>query len=147
MSDMTHPENKCCNVNMTLGRPSGSKKTKRSGTSSSIHVHHLYTSRLLSGRTSLRREVLNASAIQKRQAKDRSDYAIRKDSMSTAEIEELNAICSNTTNDSSNFEHDAWEMDVDSILAGAETMDISHAGGEFSSLVEISDDLLGTENR
>ena len=133
--------------NMTLGRPSGSKKTKRSGTSSSVHVHHLYTSRLLSGCTSLRREVLNASAIRKRQAKDRADQALRQKSMSTMEKEELDAIRSDTTNDSSNFKYDAWGMDVDSVLAGAETIDISHAGGEFASLVEISDDLLGTSNR
>jgi hypothetical protein len=132
---------------MTLGKPSGSKKTRRSGTSSSVHVHHLYTSRLPSGRSSLRREVLNSSAIHKRQAKDRVDHALRHDAMSTAEREELNSIRENTTNDSSNLEDNAWEMDVDSILAGAETMGISHAGGEFASLVEISDDLLGTANK
>jgi hypothetical protein len=132
---------------MTLGRPSGFKKTKRSGTSSSVHVHHLYTSRLLNGRTNLRRETLNATAIHKRQTKDRADLALRQDSMSTVEKDELNAIRGDTTNNSSNFELDNWGMDVDSILAGAETMDISHAGGEFSSLVDISDDLLGTTNR
>ena len=38
-------------------------------------------------------------------------------------------------------------MDVDSILAGGETMDISHAGGEFSSVVGIAEDLLGKANR
>jgi hypothetical protein len=129
---------------MTLGRPSGSKKTKRSGTSSSVHVLHLYSSHLLSGRTSLRREVLNASAIHKRQAKDRADHALRQESMSTVEREELDAIRTNATADSSNCD---WGMDVDSILAGAETLDISHAGGEFSSLLEISDDLLGPANR
>jgi hypothetical protein len=63
------------------------------------------------------------------------------------ERDELNSIRSNTTNDNNNLDHDAWEMDVDSILAGEETMDISHAGGEFISVVEIADDLLGTANR
>jgi hypothetical protein len=67
--------------------------------------------------------------------------------MSTVEREELDAIRSNATTDCSNSDHDIWGMDVDSILAGAETMDISHARGEFSSLIEISDDLLGTANR
>ena len=136
---------------MTLGKPPGSKKTKRSGTSSSVHVHHLYTSRSLSGRTSLRQEVLNASAIHKRQAKDRTDYILRQNAMSTLERDELEAICTNTTNDSrsdnSNPEHDAWEMDVDAVLAGEETIDISHAGGEFAAVVDIADDLLGPANR
>ena len=132
---------------MTLGKRPGSKKTKRSGTSSSVHVHHLYTSRSLGGRTSLRQEVLNASAIHKRQAKDRADLTLRQDAMSTAERDELNAIRTNTTNDSSNFEHDPWEMDADDVLDGTETMDISHAGGEFSSVINTADDLLGTVNR
>ena len=132
---------------MTLGKPPGSKKTKRSGTSSSTHVRHLYTSRSLGGRTSLRQEILNASAIHKRQAKDRADHAHRQDAMSTAERDELNAIRTNTTNDDSNLEHNAWEMDVDAVLAGTETIDISNAGGEFSSVMDIADDLLGTVNR
>ena len=136
---------------MTLGKPPGSRKTKRSGSSSSVHVHHLYTSRSLSGRTSLRQEVLNASAIHKRQAKDRIDHALRQDAMSTVKRDELEAIRTNTTNDSrsgsSNIEQDAWEMDVDAILAGAETLDISHVGGEFAAVVDIADDLLGSANR
>src|SRR5271155_950125 len=135
---------------MTLEKLPGSKKTKRSGTSSSIHVHHLYTSRSLSGRTSLRQEVLNACAIHKRQAKDRTDYALCKNAMSTLERDELEAIRTNTTNDSrsdnSNPEHDAWEMDVDAVLSGEETIDISHAGGEFAAAVDITDDLLGPAN-
>ena len=132
---------------MTLGKRPGSKKTKRSGTSSSIHVHHSYTFRSLGGCTSLQQEVLNASAIHKRQAKDRIDHALRQDAMSTAERNELNAIRTNTTNDDSNFENDTWEMDVDAVLDGTEIIDISHAGGEFSSVMNIADDLLGTVNR
>jgi len=71
--------------------------------------------------------------------------------MSTVERDELEAIHTNTTNDSrsgsSNIEHDAWEMDVDAILAGVETLDISHVGGEFAAVVDIADDLLGSANR
>ena len=70
------------------------------------------------------------------------------------ERDELDAIRSNNPNggrsgslDINNLEHGAWEMEVDSILAGNETIDISHAGGEFTSIVEIADDLLGTANR
>jgi hypothetical protein len=138
---------------MVLGRTPGSKKTKRSGTSSSVHVHHLYTSRSSAGLTTLRREVLNATAIRNRQSKDCVDHNLRQDAMSTAEMDELNAIRNNTTGDSiagsvdiNNLEHDTWGMDVESIFTGAETMDISHAGGEFSSIVEITEDLLGSAN-
>jgi hypothetical protein len=71
-----------------------------------------------------------------------------------SEKDELNAIRSNTTNDSrsgsvdnNNLEHEAWEMDVNSILSGEETMDISHAGGEFSSIIEIGEELLSKGNK
>lgn len=140
-------------VNMVLGKNPGSKKTKRSGTSSSVHVHHLYTSRSSAGRSTLKREVLNATAISQRQAEDRVDHNLRQDAMSTAERDELNAIRNDTTGDIagsldiSNLEHDTWGMDVDAILAGAETMNISHAGGEFASVVEIAEDLLGSADR
>jgi hypothetical protein len=129
---------------MTLGKCPGSKKTKRSGTSSFTHVHHLYTSHSFGGHISLQQEVFNASAIYKRQAKDHTDYALCQDVMSTAERDELNAIRTNTVNDNSNLEHDAWAMDVDAVLAGTKT---SHAGGEFSLVMDIADDLLGTVNR
>jgi len=73
--------------------------------------------------------------------------------MSAVERDELEAICTNTTNDSgsrsiddSNIEHDSWEMDVDAILSGAETIGISHAGGEFTTVVDIADELLGSAN-
>ena len=139
---------------MTLGRPPGSKKSKRSGTSSSVHVHHLYSSRSLTGRTTLRQEVLNATAIRKRQAKDHEEYSLCQDAMTMSEKDELNAIRSNTTNDSrsgsvdnNNLEHEAWEMDVNSILSGEETMDISHAGGEYSSIIEIGKELLSKGNK
>lgn len=153
---MAHVMNQCLVVYfyMVLGKRPGSKKTKRSGSSSSVHVHHSYTARSITGRTTLRQEVLNATAIHKRQAKDRMDHVLRQDAMSTAERDELKAIRSNTTNDSgsgsvdnSNLEHDAWGMDVDAILGGAETLDISHAGGEFATVMEITDDLLGPANR
>jgi hypothetical protein len=95
--------------------------------------------------------VLNASAIHKRQAKDHVDHALRQDAMSTVEWDELEAIRTNTTNNtgsgSSNIEDDAWEMDVDAVLAGAEILDISHVGGEFAAIVDIADDLLGSANR
>ena len=38
-------------------------------------------------------------------------------------------------------------MDVDAVLAGEETIDISHAAGEFAAVVDIADDLLGPANR
>lgn len=95
-----------------------------------------------------------ATAIHKKQAKDCEDHALCHDAMTTIERDELNTIRSNTTNDggggsvdNNNLEHDAWEMDVNSIPAGEDTMAISHAGGEFASVVEIADDLLGTANQ
>lgn len=140
---------------MVLGRCPGAKKTKRTGTLSSVHVHRLYSTLTSTGRrSSLRQEVLNATGIHKRQANDRVDHALRQDAMSTAEKDELDAIRANITNDRQsgsmddrNLEHDAWAMDVDDILTGTETIGISHAGGEFASVIDIADGLLGSANR
>ena len=139
---------------MVLGRIPGSKKTKRSGTSSSPHVHRLYSAHSVkTGLSSLRHEVLNATGIRRRQANDQVEHLLRQNAMSTAERDELNAIRTNTNNsqsgsvDDSNLEHEAWAMDVEDILTGADTIDISHAGGEFASVVDIADGLLGSTNR
>lgn len=138
---------------MVLGRTPGVKKTKRSGTSSSSHVHHLFSARSNTGRSTLRHEILNASGINRRQANDRVDQGLRQNAMSTAERDELDAIRSNTSNtrsssvDNRNLEHDAWAMDVNDILTGAETIGISHEGGEFASVLDIADGLLGSANR
>jgi hypothetical protein len=82
-----------------------------------------------------------------RQAKDHADYTLCQDAMSMTERNELNAIHTNTTIANSNIEHDAWEMNIDDVLSGTETIDISHAGGEFSFIMHIADDLLSTVNR
>ena len=140
---------------MVLGRYPGSKKNKRSGTLSSSHVHRLFSARLNTGRPSLQHEILNATGIQRRQANERVEHDLRQKAMSTAERDELNAIRDRTngsqlkrsTVDDRNLEHEAWEMDVEEILTGADTIDISHAGGEFASVVDIADGLLGSTNR
>ena len=139
---------------MVLGNHPGSKKPKRSGTLSSVRVHHLYASRSLTGRSTLRQEALNATAIQKRQVEERVEHKLRQDAMSVAERDTLKAIRNNTANDSGSgsnvnldSELDGWEMDVNAILAGEETLDISYAGGEFGSVMEIADNLLGSANR
>lgn len=138
---------------MVLGRTPGSRKTSRTGSLSSSHVHRLYSTHSTTGLSSLRREVLNSVGIHRRQANDRVECDLRLKAMSTAERDELNSIRSNTNNsqsgslDDRNLEHDAWAMDVEDILTGADTMDISHAGGEFASVVDIADGLLGSTNR
>lgn len=143
---------------MVLGRNPGSKKTNRAGTLSSSRVHRLYSARSNTGLTSLsyvRREVLNATGINKRQANDRVEHDLRGKAMSTAERDELNTIRGNANAnniqsggvDDRNLEHDAWAMDVEDILAGADTIDISHAGGEFASVLDIADGLLGSTNQ
>jgi hypothetical protein len=114
------------NINMVLIKHPGSKKTKRSGTSSSVHVHHLYTSRSLTGHITLCQEALNATAIQRRQAKKYADHNLCQDAMSMAERDTLNAIYDNNDSASgsvnnSNLEHDAWGIDVNAILAGEKT--------------------------
>ena len=136
---------------MVLGKRAGVKKSKTSdGSSSSRHVHHQFTSRSVAGRLTGRRESLNAISIQKRQAKDCDEQQIRLAAMTTTELDELVAIreglASNGDLDGG-IDQDGWEMDVDGVLAGDTVVDISHAGGEFASVVGLAEDMFGSWTR
>ena len=131
---------------MTLGR---TKKTKLSkGSSASRRIHHIYSKTSLTGRNSTHTEGLNPSAIIKRQAKDRIQYIERIGALPLSEIEELQAIRAGQD------EEDNWEdenfLRMDDILEGHAFLDISHGGGEFvdlAELTEITDDLFGPARR
>lgn len=138
-------------LTMVLGKYAGVKKSRGSdGSSSSRHVHHQFTSRSISGRITAKQESLNAISIKKRQAKDRDEYHIRLAAMTTTEFDELVAIreglASNGDLDGG-VDQDDWEMDLDGVLAGDTIIDISHAGGEFASVVNLAEDLFGSWTR
>ena len=129
---------------MTLGCSKKTRSSKKSGSSSSRHIHHTFTKISFTGRNTTHNEALNPSAILAWQATDRVEYCKRITALSLADIEELQAIhaCQD--------EEDNWEDDnlllVDDVLAGNSTLDISHGGGEFvdlAVLTEITDDFLG----
>jgi hypothetical protein len=133
---------------MVLGKSAGVKKSRGSdGSSSSRHVHHQFTSRSIAGRITSKRECLNAISIKKRQAKDREEHHIRLAAMTTTELDELIAIRKGLAGDGGldgDVDQDGWEMDV---LAGDTVVDISHAGGEFASVVTLAEDMFGLWTR
>jgi hypothetical protein len=136
---------------MVLGKSAGVKKLKGSdGSSSSRHVHHQFTSRLFSGRLIAKQESLNAISIKKRQSKDRDEHHIRLAAMTTTELDELIAIreglASNGDLDGG-IDQDGWGMDIDGVLAGDMVVDISHAGDEFASVVDLAEDMFGSWTR
>jgi len=138
---------------MVLGKSAGVRKSKGSdGSSSSRHVRHQFTSRSIAGRLVSQRECLNALSIKKRQTKDRDEQHMRLAAMTTTELDELIAIreglASNGDLDGMDQDgQDGWEMDIDSVLAGDTVVDISHAGGEFTSVVNLAEDMLGSWTR
>jgi hypothetical protein len=136
---------------MVLGKSAGVKKSKGSdGSSSSRNIHHQFTSRLFSGRLIAKQESLNAISIKKRQAKDRDEHHIRLAAMTTTELDELIAIreglASNGDLDGG-IDQDGWGMDIDGVLAGDTVVDISHAGDEFASVVDLAEDMFGSWTR
>ena len=136
------------NNTMVLGKSAGVKKSKVSdGSSSSRHVHHQFTSRLSSGRVIAKPESLNAISIKKRQAKDRDEHHIRLAAMTTTELDELIAIREGLASNGDLDDQDGWRMDVDSVLAGDTVVDISHAGDEFASIVDLAEDMFGSWTR
>jgi hypothetical protein len=136
---------------MVLGKASGVKKSRGSdGSSSSRHVHHQFTSRSISGRITAKRESLNAISIKKQQSKDHDELNNRVAAMTTTELDELIAIREGLGGDGnldSGIDQDDWAMDIDGVLAGDTVIDISHAGGEFASVVTLAEDMFGSWTR
>lgn len=136
---------------MVLGKIPGVKKSKSSdGSSSSRRVHHRFISHSIAGRSIRKQETLNAVSIKKRQAKDRDEHHIRLAAMSTTELDELIAIREGLAGNSDldgGVDQEGWEMDIDDVLAGDAVVDISHAGGEFASVVDLAEDMFGSWTR
>lgn len=129
--------------NMVLGRytkKGASHNGPKAGSSSSRHVHRVYTSLSPFGLNITKREVLSPIGLQKRQTQERQDYKARMDTMPTAERAELEAICSGNLEEHQENDQSENIISIDDILSGDAYIDISHAGGELTAL---ADDLLG----
>lgn len=133
---------------MTLGRTGGPKKSRSSGTSSSRHVHRLSVARTASGVVIPRRESLTAINIQRRQRQEREEHQQLHGGTTPAQRREIAAIQSNlAANISEQDADDGWEMDMSEIMTGQTAFDVSHAGGEFTEIVDLADDMLQTSKR
>jgi len=116
------------------------------GSSSSRSVSHSYVTTNSFGRKSLHQEVLHASAIQLRQVCDQAEYQQQYDSMTPAEHAQLARIHLAEDENTTEYE-DNVNIDINDVLAGNNSVNVSHAGGEFSELLAIEDDLLGSSSR
>lgn len=118
-----------------------SGKGSISGSSSSHHVHHIF-SKTTGSRLSSMKEMLTSSEIHTRNTEDYKEYQERLDSMTTTERSNIEVLYSGGMQ-----EHDDDNgqpaVDIMDILSGQDSMDISHVGGEFADLLAIGDDLLG----
>jgi len=105
-----------------------------SRSSSSRRVHHSYTTVNSTGVRESQRESLNSAAIQRRQGFDHEQQRTRLENMPTTEFQELESM--RTGQDPLD---DTWEpdhqLDINDILSGGVTADVSHAGGEFTDLL------------
>ena len=132
---------------MVLGRSSkkdGKKHNVQAGSSSSRHVHRVYSSTTRSGLNVTKREILTPLGLQKQQEKDRQAYTIRMNTLPSRERAELEAICSGDLEEHQEINESENVISIDDILAGDISKDISHARGELSAL---ADDLLVPASR
>lgn len=131
---------------MVLGRSTkkGARKGagSKAGSSSSRHVHRVYSSTTTSGLSTTKREILSQSGLQKRQDQEREGQKTRLDNMSSSERAELDSIL-HQESDQENYQSENI-MSIDDILSGDAYIDISHAGGELTAL---TDDLLGPSSQ
>ena len=108
--------------------------------SSSRNVHHSYTSATSTGRCERRHEALNSIGIQRRQGIEHEQQQARIETMSSTDLQELEAIRAGENP----LDNDDWEpyhqLDIDDVLSGEAMADVSHGGGEFVDLLEMGDD-------
>ena len=110
-----------------------------SRSSSSHHVHHSYLITTATGHRKILHKALNSTTIQTRQEFEHEQQWVRMDTMSSTELQELEAIHigEDPLNGSWESEH---QLDINDILSGETMADISHAGGKFMDLLEMGDD-------
>jgi hypothetical protein len=116
----------------------------KAGSSSSRHVHRVYTSISPFGLNVTKREILSPFRLQKRQDQERQAYKTRMDTMPSSERAELEAICSENLEEQQENDQSENIISIDDILSGDAFIDISHAGGELNAL---ADDLLGPSSQ
>jgi hypothetical protein len=133
---------------MALSSSSHRKNGKKvRGSTSSRLVHHLSSSKTPGGRNIPLKESLNATDIIKRQAHDKAEHDAKLQSLTTAQHRELQAIHLNLpANDENDVSLNAW-IDVDDVLSGTTSLDLSHAGGEFAGMVDLAEDMLVNSKR
>lgn len=109
--------------------------------STSRRVHHSYTNVKSTGLHESRHESLNSSAIQRRQGFDHEQQRTRLENMPTTEFQELESM--RTGQDPLDNDWEPYhQLDINDILSGGVTADVSHAGGEFTDL--LADDWVDT---
>lgn len=104
--------------------------------SSSRLVHHSYRTATSTGHKT-QREALNTIGIQQRQGLEHEQHQARMETMTSTELQELEAIRVGEDDDDWEPEH---LLDINDILSGKAIADMSHAGGEFIDLLEMGDD-------
>ena len=134
--------------NMVLGRYTkkggAAHNGPKAGSSSSQHVHRVYTSISPFGLIVTKREILSPFGLQKRQDQERQAYKTRMDTMPSSERTGLEAICSENLEEQQENDQSENIISIDDILSGDASIDISHAGGELTAL---ADDLLGPSSQ
>jgi hypothetical protein len=135
--------------NMVLGRytkkgRSAAPNGPKAGSSSSRHVHRVYSSLSMFGLNATKREILTPLGLQKRQDQERQAHKTRMDTMPSAERAELEAICSGNLEEQQENDQSENIISIDDILSGDAHIDISHAGGKLTAL---ADDLLGPSSQ
>jgi hypothetical protein len=107
---------------------------------SSRLVHHSYRTAKSTGHLkTTQQESLNSVGIQRRQGFEHEQQQARMETMSSTELQELDAIRAgeDPLDDNWGPEH---QLDINDILSGKATADISNAGEEFRDLLEMEDD-------
>lgn len=101
-----------------------------------------------SGMALIHWESLTALRIQQRQHHNRQKHQQSNNGTTAAQRREIAAIQSNlAANILDEGSNDGWEMDIKDVLWGNTVLDVSHAGGKFTNMVDLTEDMLSTSKR
>ena len=140
---------------MTFGKvPSKHKVYLLDGSSSSRHIKHVYYSIALNSLDASCRTILSATRIQKQQQQDKADLSERISAILTEQVQQLldlqQSLLSNQDECSIAYNKEISNenyLSFDDVLTGRVVPDISHAGEEFESILELAENMLSSNQR
>lgn len=118
--------------------------TSTAGSSSSRHIHRFSSNvSRLTGRTTTKNVTLNPTGILRQQDIEEKEYLARTEAMTVTQLEGLQAAAMIYDDYDTHSRSPSSTININDILSGQVSLNLSHEGGELAELLAIEEDVLG----